>query len=169
MNIKSLLGIITCTLILLPALSTPSIAKSATPFRTESDAELYVAICCGIPLITGTRGFVGVIDNLGDTYIYNVSYVFTITGGYLGYLNRTWIGNESKLYPKESSVLVWDPSMDTFGFGPVNITLIVSTSDTGKIVSAVKGFQIGMHTFVPFALPRALMIHLVELTHHVGW
>ena len=145
MNKHRLLGIAICVLILLPTFSMSVVA--------EPDAKLFTFINGGIPLISRTFLVVGSIVNFGDNSAYNMSYIFSITGGYSGNINSTRTKNISEIGPK----CWWTIENAAFGFGPVVITFIVSGYDIDTITKTAKGFQIGWHTFVSFTLIRSMI------------
>jgi hypothetical protein len=148
---RTLFGIVVLILILLPAFSMPAIA--------EPNTKLYVAIIGGIPGYIDLTTVQGAIVNVGDNPAYNISYTFSITGGYNGNINSTLSDNYSEMSP--GSGLTTDDY--AYGFGPVIITFTVSASNADTVTRIVKGFQIGKRTLVPFSLIRYLIYVLVSV------
>jgi len=146
---KPLIGMAICLLILLPAFSSPATAKS--------DTKLYVGITNGMPYVFRHVCVFGNIVNIGDNPAYNVSCVFSITGGRNGDINVTYSHNLSEMPPRKG----WGFSNDAYGFGPVIITLTVCASNVDTITKSLKGFQIGESTMIPFPALRHTIFALV--------
>jgi hypothetical protein len=146
---KPLIGMIVIILIVLPAVSTPSVA--------ESDTELYIGIFGGIPVVGGLTIVNGWIMNIGDNPAYNISYTFSITGGFNNDINETFSGNESKMPPKSAMGGLYD----AYGFGPVTITLSVSASNADNVTKIINGFQIGKRTLISFPMLRLFTFALM--------
>jgi hypothetical protein len=143
MDTRPLIGMIVIILILLPALSTPSVA--------ESETELSIGICSGFAVVNKW------IMNIGDNPAYNVSYTSSITGGFNNNINITTSSNVSKIPPKYAMGSL----TKMFGFGPVTITLSVSASNADNITKSVKGFQIGRRTLISFHMLRLFTFALM--------
>ena len=142
MDGKSLIGVVVCLLILLPAFSLPATAKS--------DTKLYVGITGGMPFLSSHTSVFGDIVNIGDNPAYNVSFTFSIAGGHHGDINATFSDNLSEMPPRCG----WSFSNNADGFGPVTITLTISSSNAVNITKSVKGFQIGERTLISFPVLR---------------
>ena len=150
MDKKPLVGMILSILIVLPAVSTASAA--------ESDTELAIGICGGFIVIDGW------VMNIGDTPAYNVSYTFSMTGGFHKDINVTASDMVSMMPPKSAMGLL----SDTYGFGPVTITLSVSASNADNMTKLVKGFQVGKRTLISFPMLRLFTFALM-LRVYVYW
>jgi len=133
----------------LPAFSTPAIA--------ESDTEIYIEIIGRLPFLFPFTGVLGTIVNVGDSPVYNISYTFSITGGYNDDINATYSDNWSEL-PSETGLGFFNGA---YGFGLVLITLTASASNANNVTKSTKGFQIGKRTLVSFSLLRYLIFVLV--------
>jgi len=154
MDKKPLIGIIVCILILLPAISAPSVA--------ESDTKLYVTIYGRAPFIWNHTGAYGLIVNVGDSPAYNVSFIFTITGGYNGTINSIVSLNLSEWNMSVPPGYGLSFGNTPYGFGPVTITLSVSASNADNVTKSFKGFQMGNITFIPFTLFRYSIFKLIQ-------
>jgi hypothetical protein len=156
MNKKSLYGIVVCFLILFPLY-----AASAT---AQPETTLYVGINGGIPFLLSCKYVFGDIINTGDAPAYNVSWVFSITGGYTGDINVTYSYTEPMLPTKTAVGFLHQAN----GFGPVTITLAVSASNAESSTKTVHGFQIGQRTYLSFPLIRQLIFAFL-LRYYVYW
>lgn len=143
MDKKPLVGMIVSILIVVPVVSTPAAA--------ESETELSIGICGGFFAINGW------IMNIGDNPAYNVSYIFSMIGGFHNDINVTASDMMSEM-PSESAMGVLS---DTYGFGPVTITLSVSASNADNMTKLVKGFQVGKRTLISFPMLRLLTFALM--------
>ena len=143
MDKKSLVGMIVSILIVVPAVSTPSAA--------ESDTELSIGICGGFIAIDGW------IMNIGDNPAYNVSYTFSMTGGFHNDINVTASDIVSEMPPKSAMGVL----SNTYGFGPVTITLSVSASNADNMTKLVNGFQVGKRSLISFPMLRLLTFALM--------
>jgi hypothetical protein len=151
MDRKSLIGIVICILLLLPAFSTPAAA--------ESDTKLSLEIFGGLPLPGFIHTVGGVIVNIGDTSAYNVSYTLTITGGFNGDINKSASDNWIELSP---GLGIAFGIMGTYGFGPVIITLTASALNAETATRTVRGFQMRGFTWVPLSwIIPPLFQHLI--------
>lgn len=137
---KTLIGIILFLLVVLPALSIPAVANAET--------TLSLQIFGGLPLPKFIHVVSGVIANVGGSPAYNVSYTFTITGGFTGDINMTASDNTSELAPGSGIAFGFT---GTSGFGPVIITLTASASNADNVTRSVKGVQLRGFTWVPLA------------------
>lgn len=130
------------------------------PSVAESNTKLYIGICGGIPLIGGFMFIQGWMMNIGDNPAYNISYAFSMTGGFHNEINETFSGDEPQIPPQSAMGVLTNAS----GFGPVTITFSVSASNADNMTKVVKGFQLGKYTFLSVPILRlftfALMLRL---------
>ena len=97
------------------------------------------------------------IKNVGNEPADNVTYVFTITGERDHTINQTICGTYSQygvnsvLSPKET----FDIFSHVQGFGPVEMTLIVTASNAASVQQSRIGFQKDVVTWVPGELLAA--------------
>jgi hypothetical protein len=143
MGKNPLVGMIVIILIVLPAISTPSVA--------EPDTELSIGICYGLTVVDGW------IMNIGGNPAYNVSYTFSITGGFHNDINVTASDNVSEMPPKSAMGVL----STMHGFGPVTITLSVSASNADNMTKVVHGFQVGKRTLISFPMLRLFTFALI--------
>jgi hypothetical protein len=125
----------------------------SVPTMAESETKLYVGIRNGIPYVFHQICVFGDILNIGDTPAYNVSFVFSITGGRDGEINETFSDTFQEMPPRTG----WGFLENANGFGPVTITLTVHASNIDTITKTVKGFQIGESTLIPSPVLRNLL------------
>ena len=138
MNFKTV-RILLCLLLLAPLVS----ASPADP-----GPELQIDILGSFPIPVLASSITGVVSNIGDAPLYNVSYEMTVQGGLLGALNVTYEDTWSEI-PAGSSLGV--AIIELHGFGPVNITLTASATDVQTMTITAKGVQLGFFTWVPFS------------------
>lgn len=88
--------------------------------------------------ITGGPILTFSIKNVGDNSINNIKWSFSIEGGKNNGINRSLNGVVSSLQPNKI-----DRTFQLiYGFGPINITATVESSNAGKTEKIVKGFVI---------------------------
>jgi hypothetical protein len=124
----------------LPALSVPAAA--------DQETTLSVDIRGGLPIPLFNHRVNGAILNAGDTSAYNISFTFTITGGFGGYIDTTITHTFDELIPGMGYAF---GITDIRGFGPVMITLSASASNAENVTRTVKGIQLGGFTWVPLS------------------
>ncbi len=141
-----IVGIVVCILVSLPAFSILAVA--------DSNTKLITAVYGGFPfpgygpvpdLIHNVSGSV---FNIGKVPAYNISCTLTITGGINNNINKTISYNYNQLSPKRAMEI---RLMDTYGFGPVIITITVSATNADTATRTAKGFQMGGFTWVPLS------------------
>lgn len=156
MNKKILYGMVVSFIMLFPLYSASATAQPET--------TLYVGINGGIPFLLSCKFVFGDIINTGDAPAYNVSWAFSITGGYSGDINVTYSYTEPVLPIKTAVGFLHQAN----GFGPVTITLAVSASNAASSTKTVHGFQIGQRTYLSFPLIRQLIFAFL-LRYYVYW
>ena len=137
---KKIIGIFVCMLLLIPVLSMSVVA--------DPGAKLNIQIFGGLPFFFGLRNVGGAIGNIGDDIAHNVSYNFTMKGGFndlIDYSFEDYFGN----IPPNGSVGIATDAVN--GFGLVTITLSATSSNAGNVTKTRKGFQIGYFTWVPMS------------------
>jgi energy-converting hydrogenase Eha subunit A len=138
MNFKRV-RILFCLLLLAPLVS----ASPADP-----GPELQIDILGSFPIPVLASSITGVVSNIGNAPLHNVSYEMTVQGGLLGALNVTYEDTWSEI-PAGSSLGV--AIIELHGFGPVSITLTASATDVQTMTITAKGIQLGFFTWVPFS------------------
>jgi len=139
-----LVGIFVCMLLVVPCLSMTVVA----------DPELEISIYGGFPVIFKMGNVGGAIVNVGDATTHNVSYNVVITGGFQDSINYAFNGTGYNISPG-NALGVSTNAIE--GFGPVEITIAVSSSDAGSVNETAQGFQIGGFTWVPFGWVRVFL------------
>jgi hypothetical protein len=135
-----MIGCVICCLVLV---STFSCSAQADP-----ETELKLAIVGGVPLPLLFQQVTGIIQNLGETPAYNVSYLVDISGGLLDGIHVTFDGTKDQI-PSEIAFSV--ATRAVYGFGLVTVTFTASASNADEVSLAAKGFQLGSFTWIPFS------------------
>lgn len=138
MNIK-VVSILLCLLVLVPMVSAS---------RADPGPELQINILGSFPIPVLASSVSGIITNIGETSVYNISYQMTMQGGLLGAINVTYEDGTSEISPGTALGVA---IIDTRGFGMVTITLSVSATDVEPMTITAKGIQLGFFTWVPFS------------------
>ena len=129
-----------CLLLILPVFSFTTVA--------DPGPELEISIAGSLPLPFLSNAVGGVIGNIGDAPAYNITYDMTIQGGLNGAIYTKITGDTHEILPNNalSATII-----DTYGFGPVTVTMTASASNAETVTATVKGFQIGGFTWIPFS------------------
>ena len=140
-NMKiQLIGGMICLLLMFPVFSFTTVA--------DPGPQLEINLVGGLPLPTYSKYVGGVIGNIGDAPAYDVSYNMTIQGGVDGAINKRIAGYTDEISPNSGYAV---SIIDTFGFGPVTITMTASSTNAKNVTGTAKGFQIGGFTWIPFS------------------
>ena len=138
---KRIIIIIVFSLFLIPLLSIPTIANSGP--------ELQVGVF-GSSLLTGLRRAGSFVFNSGDENILDITFTFTVIGGFDEAINLV-IPNERDILEPNSSYLLTTNSVN--GFGPIELSIHATSSNAGSIEETIKGFQLGSFTICqPYTL-----------------
>ncbi len=108
----------------------------------DSGPELQVGVF-GTSLLTGFSKAGSFIYNGGDEDIYDVTFTFSVIGGYDESINKIMPGHRDILQPNTSYLLTTN---SINGFGPVTLSIYASSSNAGSIEETIKGFQLGSFT-----------------------
>jgi hypothetical protein len=145
MKIRAL-RIMVCLLLILPVFS---LTAAANP-----GPKLEITIFGGLPLPRFSNYVGGVIGNIGDTPAYNISYKLTMKGGFGDTISETIQGDTNEILPNSGYAVIIS---DTFGFGPVTITLTASAENAENVTGTAQGHQCGGFTWVPFSWLSAII------------
>ena len=145
---KKIIGVITCIIIILPCVSINAVGNPGPDLSIEIYGGNYMFIIVGL---MGLDIVGGVIVNNGDSTAKNVSYNFTITGGFLNNIDYSYADYWGDINPNEA---VGITTVFVNGFGPVTITLSATSSNADDVSKTVKGFQIGSITWIPILLKK---------------
>jgi len=140
---KKIVGIFVCMLLV----SIPVFSLSAS---ANLENELKVGVF-GASIMTGLRMAGGIIFNDNDDYIVNdIYYTIAITGGFDDSIDITITNYIEELLPNSA---ILHSIQNVYGFGPVTMTIAVTSSSVGDVTETIKGFQIGPYTISqPYAL-----------------
>ena len=138
---KKIIGIIICMLCILISINIFSI-----PAEADSNARFYIMLYGSFPVPYLFNNVSGIIWNIGKASAYNVSCTITITGGLKNHINKTISYNRSELPSIRPTAI---GIIDTYGFGPVKITITVSATNANTKTRIARGFQIGNFTWIP--------------------
>lgn len=145
---KRIIGIITCIMIMLPCVSINAVGDPGPDLFIEIYGGNYMFIVLGL---MGLDMVGGAIGNRGDSTAENVSYNFTVTGGFLNNIDYNFADYWGNIKVNEAlGVATYFVS----GFGPVTITLSATSSNADDVSETVKGFQLGSITWVPILLKK---------------
>jgi hypothetical protein len=130
-----------CGIFVFALLITISVCALSVSANQESDLKVGVF---GASMF-GLRQAGGIIWNDGDETIKDVQYTFTVKGG-----------SDDSINIKESGVAIDGnievnqaysiSTSEARGFGPVTLTMTVTSSNAGEVTASSKGFQIGSYT-----------------------
>jgi hypothetical protein len=137
---KKIIGIFFCMML---AILVSSISVCADP-----GAKLEIKIYGGFPILFGMDNVGGAIGNTGDTTAYDVSFSFSVIGGFANSIDYTYEDFWGDLIPNQGIGVV---TSQVHGLGPVTITLSATSSNADDVIETAKGFQIGSFTWVPFS------------------
>jgi len=87
----------------------------------------------------------GIIWNDGFNTIQDVQYTFTITGGSDDSINIKISGDAADGDIEVNQVYSISTN-EAKGFGPVTLTMTVTSSNAGEVTATSQGFQIGPYT-----------------------
>lgn len=135
-----LIGSIICLLLILPVFSFTTLA--------DPGPELEIKIVGGLPFPYFSHYVGGLIGNVGDAPAYDVSYNMTIQGGVDGAINKRIAGYTDEISPNSGYAV---SIIDTYGFGPVTLTMTASSTNAKNVTGTAKGFQIGGFTWIPLS------------------
>ena len=116
------------------------IFTSVTP--CVADPEMKVGVF-GASIIGGFHRVGGLIYNDGTYPIYNVNYTFTITGGNDDSIDLSLSKTLDSLSHNEAHQITTN---EVYGFGPIIITMRVTSLNAGDTTVSVNGFQLGPYT-----------------------
>jgi len=125
-----------CTLLI-------SISVCALSVSADSEPELRVGVFGASMLALRQAG--GIIWNDGFNTIQDVQYTFTITGGSDDSINIKISGDAADGDIEVNQVYSISTN-EAKGFGPVTLTMTVTSSNAGEATATDQGFQIGPYT-----------------------
>ena len=130
------IGIFVCMLLIAMTVCTLSVTA-------DQEHELTVGLYGG-SIMTGLRSAGGVIFNDNEDYVvYDIHYTLSISGGFDNSIDITIPGNKEELLPNWA---ILQSINDAYGFGPVTMSITVTSSNAGEVTETIKGFQIGPYT-----------------------
>ena len=132
---KKIIGIFICMLLI--TISVCTLSASADP-----ESELRVGVF-GASMMSGLKRVGGVIYNDGLDTIQDVQYTFTITGGSDDSIDITISDDVGNIENNQGYMI---STKGAQGYGPVTITMTVTSSNAGEATATSQGFQIGPYT-----------------------
>lgn len=126
-------------------------AKDSSDVSSDWSGHLRVTIATPELVIESITGFIGVsvvINNTADVAVSNVNVTFTVTGGFLGGINFTTTKTVDSIAAKET-VTVRSGIVTFLGFGPVEITVVMTADGGISEDEDVDGFQVLFLTLIP--------------------
>lgn len=139
--LKRTIGISCCILLFL---CTVPVSSGATC----SDTTLYCHVMGSLPLPRMINTITAMTLNIGDTSAKNVTYTLSISGGFIGNINFSDVGECDELQP---GVAVGFSVYGVSGFGPMSITMTVTAANAENVTITVKGLQCRGFTWVPMS------------------
>lgn len=118
------------------------------PLSNHTNTSISTSIFGSYPNHRFNRGCYGAILNTGIAPAYNLSYRFTITGGFNNTINKS-ISSTTSILPAKKMLKCGFEAI--YGFGPITIILISSARNAKTIIKKVNGFQFGSYTWIPFS------------------
>jgi hypothetical protein len=97
----------------------------------------------GTSLLTGLKRAGSVIYNNGDEDVLDITFTFSVIGGYDDSINKIILGEIEILQPNTSYLITTNKIN---GFGPVIISNYVDSSNSGMTEEVINGFQLGSFT-----------------------
>ena len=137
---KKKIGIFFCMILV--------ILVSSMTVCADPGAKLEIKIYGGFPILFGMDNVGGAIGNTGDTTAHDVSFSFSVIGGFADSIHYTYEDFWGDLIPDQGIGVVTN---QVHGLGPVTITLSATSSSADYVTETAKGFQIGSFTWVPFS------------------
>jgi len=129
-------GIFVCTLLITISFCTLSVSAN-------QESELRVGVFGASMLALRQAG--GILWNDGDDTIQDVQYTFTIKGGSGDSINVkiSGVAGDGDI---EVNQVYSISTREARGFGPVTLTMTVTSSNAGEATASSQGFQIGPYT-----------------------
>jgi hypothetical protein len=118
-----------------------------TPCIADPDMKVGVF---GASILGGFQRVGGLIYNTGEDLIYEISYTFTRTGGKDDSISVSLSETLDSLSSNEAYQM---STNEAYGYGPVTITMTVTSSNAGEKTVSLKGFQLG-----PFTISQPWML-----------
>lgn len=140
---NKIIGIITGAMIILTCISINAVADPGPNLFIEIYGGNYMFLILGL---MGLDIVGGAIGNNGDTTAENVSFNFTITGGFLDNIDYNYADYWGDIRSDEALGVT---TSFVSGFGPVVVTLSATSSNAEDVSETVNGFQIGSITWIP--------------------
>jgi hypothetical protein len=138
---KKIKSIIVILLFLIPLLSIQICA--------DSGPELQAGVF-GSSLLTGLKQAGSFVFNNGNQDILDITFTFTVEGGFDNSINIEIPNNRDTLPPNTTYLLITN---EINGFGPVELSIYVTSSNAGSLEETIKGFQLGSYTLTqPYLL-----------------
>ena len=135
-----LIKIMVCMLLIPPIFSFTTLANPGP--------ELKIHITGSLPLPVYSKVVGAAISNIGDEPAYNISYIMRMTGGIGLTINETYEGLETEILPGNALGIGMS---NTYGFGPIFISVAVSASNAESVSATAKGLQMGGFTWIPLS------------------
>ena len=120
-----------------------SIPVCTSSISADPEHELKVGLFGG-SILTGLKRAGGVIFNGNEDYaVYDIHYTLEISGGLNDSINISIPGYIEEILPNQA---VLQSTNEVKGFGPVTMTMTVTSSNAGESTEIINGFQIGPYT-----------------------
>jgi hypothetical protein len=107
-----------------------------------SGPELKVGVY-GASMLTGLKEVGCFVYNLGEENIYDITFTFTVEGGFDNSINKLLYGHKEILEPNTAYLL---PISSINGFGPIILSIEATSSNAGTAEKTIKGFQLGAYS-----------------------
>lgn len=115
----------------------------------DASAELDARIWGSLKFLR-TKGVGGIVVNYGDETAYDVEYSLIINGisNNIHLILNDFLGNISGVESNEVHSMVFGVMNALYAFGPIALTLTVTSSNADDVIETAMGLQIGFFTLI---------------------
>lgn len=136
---------VACAAMLIAAMGIPVSAGPPSVSVAGQDTQLTARVYGSLTLLGINRVGLG-ISNQGNVVAHDVSYTFTVAGGFDDTIHFTRTDELDDIQPYHSVAVVYTRAVS--GFGPVTVSMTADSSNANDVSASAVGFQLGYFVFV---------------------